>query len=160
MIDAGDVATVASLLFWGGVYAPMALAAIGATIGVATAGQAAVGAMVDTEGGHGRFIGIAAMPSSQAIYGIVVTLALQRPVAPAHAGAVLMIGLLCGAALLVNAIQQGACCAAAIQAVRARPEVMGLSLAPAAIVEGFAVFAFVFALVVAGTVPGITAGGP
>jgi V/A-type H+-transporting ATPase subunit K len=31
---------------------------------------------------------------------------------------------------------------------------MLLSLAPAAIVEGFAVFAFVFALVLAGNIPG------
>jgi V/A-type H+-transporting ATPase subunit K len=33
--------------------------------------------------------------------------------------------------------------------------VFGISIAPAAVVEGFAVFAFVFALVLAGSVPGM-----
>ena len=35
-------------------------------------------------------------------------------------------------------------------------EIFGLSLAPAAIIEGFAVFAFVFALVVSAGIPGGT----
>jgi V/A-type H+-transporting ATPase subunit K len=34
-----------------------------------------------------------------------------------------------------------------------KPEIFGLSLAPAAIVEGFTVFVFVFALVLAGSIP-------
>jgi V/A-type H+-transporting ATPase subunit K len=37
---------------------------------------------------------------------------------------------------------------------KSKPEVFGLSIAPAAVVEGFAVFAFVFALVLAGALPG------
>jgi V/A-type H+-transporting ATPase subunit K len=54
---------------------------------------------------------------------------------------------------MVSAIRQGHCCASAINAAKVKPEVFGLSLAPAAIVEGFAVFAFVFALVLAGGIP-------
>ena len=50
---------------------------------------------------------------------------------------------------------QGACCASAINVSKSKPEVFGLSIAPAAIVEGFAVFAFVFALVVSAGIPGV-----
>ena len=42
---------------------------------------------------------------------------------------------------------------AAINASKSKPEVFGISLAPAALIEGFAVFAFVFALVLAGRLP-------
>ena len=67
-------------LGWAGMYGVMALGAIGSVIGCAVAGQAAIGAMVDTESGHGRFIGVSVMPSSQVIYGIVVMFTLQRSV--------------------------------------------------------------------------------
>lgn len=135
-------------LGWAGLYAPVAFGAIGSIIGCATAGQAAIGAMLDTESGYGRFVGVSAMPSSQIIYGIVVMFSLNRPVTGATAVGMAGIGILTGVALLFSAIRQGQCCASAIQASKAKPEIFGLSLAPAAIVEGFAVFAFIFALVI------------
>jgi V/A-type H+/Na+-transporting ATPase subunit K len=141
-------------LGWVGIYAPLALAALGSCIGCSRAGQAACGALLDTESGHGRYIGVSAMPSSQTIYGIVVMLALNRPMDPVIAPGVFGIGLLCGLALMGSAIQQGSCCASAINASKNKPEVFGISLAPAAIVEGFAVFSFVFALILVGSLPG------
>jgi len=141
-------------LGWAGLYGPMALGAIGSIIGCATAGQAAIGAMVDTESGHGRYIGVSVMPSSQIIYGIVVMFTLQRDVTPTTAPALFGIGILAGLALMFSAMRQGQACASAIHASKIKPEIFGLSLAPAAIVEGFAVFAFVFALVLAGSIPG------
>jgi V/A-type H+-transporting ATPase subunit K len=141
-------------LGWAGLYGVMALGAIGSIIGCAVAGQAAIGAMVDTDSGYGRYIGISVMPSSQVIYGIVVMFTLQREVTPTTAPALFGIGLLAGLALLFSAVRQGQACASAIHASKTKPEIFGLSLAPAAIVEGFAVFAFVFALVLAGTIPG------
>ena len=134
-------------LGWAGIYAPVALGAIGSIIGCATAGQAAIGAMLDTEHGYGRYVGISAMPSSQIIYGIVVMFTLNRPMTPETAPMTFSIGVLAGIALLWSAMRQGACCASAIHAAKAKPEVFGFALAPAAIVEGFAVFAFIFALV-------------
>ena len=134
-------------LGWAGVYAPVALGAIGSIIGCATAGQAAIGAMLDTESGYGRYVGISAMPSSQIIYGIVVMFTLNRPMTVANASSAFGVGILAGFALLWSAAKQGQCCASAIQASKAKPEIFGLALAPAAIVEGFAVFAFIFALV-------------
>ncbi len=141
-------------LGWIGVYAPLALGAIGSCIGCASAGAAACGALVDTDSGHGRYIGVSAMPSSQTIYGIVIMLALNRPMDANVAPGIFAIGLLCGLGLMISAIRQGACCAAAINASKNKPEIFGISLAPAAIIEGFSVFVFVFALILMGSLGG------
>lgn len=145
-------------LGWAGIYAPLALGAIGSMVGCSRAGQAAAGALLETESGHGRYIGVSAMPSSQTIYGIVVMLTLSGTgdVSASNAPGLFGIGLLAGLALMMSAFAQGNSCAAAINVSKSKPEIFGISLAPAAIVEGFAVFAFVFALVLAG---GIPAGG-
>ena len=106
-------------LGWLGVFAPLALGAVGSIIGCSRAGQAAIGAMLETESGYGKFIGV-----------------------------------LTGLALMASAVYQGYACASSISVSKSKPEVFGISLAPAAVVEGFAVFAFVFALVLLGTVTG------
>ena len=145
---------LAMLLGWAGIYAPTALGAIGSIIGCALAGQTACGAMLDVESGYGRLVGLSALPSSQIIYGIVVTMTLRAiPLNAASAPGLFAIGVLCGIALMFSAMYQGSCCASAINTSKSKPEVFGLSAAPAAIVEGFAVFAFIFALVVAGGIP-------
>jgi len=141
------------ILGWIGLYAPMALGAIGSIMGCAVAGQAAIGAMLDTESGYGRYVGVSAMPSSQVIYGIVVMFTLNRTITIENAPGIFAVGVLCGMALLFSAVYQGQCCASAIHASKAKPEIFGLSVAPAAIVEGFAVFAFIFALVISGGIP-------
>jgi V/A-type H+/Na+-transporting ATPase subunit K len=140
-------------LGWMGIYGPTAMGAIGSCIGCARGGMAACGAMLDVESGYGRFVGLAAMPSTQVIYGIVVMFSLNREVTTVNGPALFAVGLGVGLALLFNAIYQGGCCAAAINASKAKPEIFGLSAAPAGIIEGFAVFAFVFALVIAGGIP-------
>lgn len=140
-------------LGWLGMYAPLALGAVGSIIGCGRAGQAAAGALLRVDGGYGRFIGVSALPSSQVIYGIVVTLSLQQPVTSASAPGLFGIGTLAGVALLFSAMYQGFACASAIDVGKDKPEVFGISIAPAAIVEGFAVFAFVFALILAGEIP-------
>ena len=143
-----------SALGWLGIYAPMAIGAVGSAIGCAIAGMAGIGAMLETEGGYGRYIGLSALPSSFVIYGIVIMFTLNEPVTPEVAGAQFGIGLLSGIALLYCGIWQGRACASAINAAKEKPEIFGLALAPAAIVEGFGVFAFIFALVVAGGMGG------
>lgn len=141
------------ILGWIGIYSPMALGAIGSIIGCAKAGQAACGALLDTDSGYGRFIGVSAMPSSQTIYGIVVMFSLNRPVTVETAPGLFGIGFLAGLALLWSAVRQGDACASAIHVSKTKPEIFGLSMAPAAIVEGFAVFAFIFALVISAGIP-------
>lgn len=141
------------ILGWLGIFAPTALGAIGSAIGCSKAGQAACGAMLDADSGYGRYIGVAVLPSSQIIYGIVIMLSFDRELTVASAPGVFAIGILSGLALLISAIYQGECCAASIQTSKNKPEIFGLSIAPAAIVEGFAVFVLVFALVLITTLP-------
>jgi V/A-type H+-transporting ATPase subunit K len=157
---------VVYLLGWIGMYAPMAFGAIGSMVGCAIPGQTACGAMLDMESGYGRFIGVSAMPSSQTIYGIVVMFTLQGAATDEsgqlvlnaqNAGGIFSIGVLCGLALLISAYYQGRCLSASINVSKGKPEVFGLSIAPAAIIEGFAVFAFVFALVLVGSLPEVQA---
>lgn len=140
-------------LGWMGLFAPTTLGAIGSIIGCTIAGQAAIGAMLDSESGYGRFIGVSAMPSSQVVYGIVIMFTLNRTITADIAPSIFAIGILSGLALMLSAIYQGQCCASAIHAAKVKPEVFGLSIAPASIVEGFAVFTFIFALVLAGGIP-------
>jgi V/A-type H+/Na+-transporting ATPase subunit K len=140
-------------LGWVGLYAPLALGAAGSMIGCARAGSAACGALLEVESGFGRYIGVAAMPSSQTIYGIVVTMALRRELTLENSPGIFGLGILAGIALFYGAIAQGDACAASINVSKSKLEVFGISLAPAALVEGFCVFAFVFALVLAAGIP-------
>ena len=138
------------LMGWIGIYSPVALAAVGSAIGCTRAGKAACGAILEVDGGYGRYIGLSVLPSSIVIYGIVIMFTLIRPVSPATSPG---LGVLVGVAMLFIGILQGECCAAAINASKGKPAIFGISVTPAAIVEGFAVFAFVFALIVSGAIP-------
>jgi V/A-type H+/Na+-transporting ATPase subunit K len=141
------------VLGWIGLYGVLALGAIGSTVGCAIAGQAAIGAMMEAEGGYGRFVGVSVMPSSHVIFAIVIMFTLNHPITQANAAGIFGIGLMAGLALMMIAIKQGQTCAAAIHAFQGKPEIFGLSLAPAAVVEGFSVFVFVFALVLSAGIP-------
>ena len=145
--------TFVTILGWMGIYSPIALGSIGSAVGCTRAGKAACGAILEVDGGYGRYIGISVLPSSIVIFGIVIMFALNRPVSPETAPGLFGVGSLIAVALLVIGILQGECCAAAINASKRKPAIFGLSVTPAAIVEGFAVFAFVFALIVSGAIP-------
>ena len=142
-------------LGWLGLFAPVALGAVGSVIGCAIAGQAAIGAMLETDSGYGRFIGLSVLPSSFVIYGIVLMFTLQRDITAVNGGGLMGIGVLAGIALLFTGIWQGRTCAAAINASKEKPEIFALSIAPSAIVEGFGVFVFIFALVLSGSLPAV-----
>ena len=146
-------AYIISLLGWIGIYSPVALSAVGSAVGCTRAGKAACGAILEVDGGYGRYIGLAVLPSSIVIYGIVIMFTLNRAVSAATSPGLFGVGISIGLALLFLAILQGECCAAAINASKSKPEIFGISVTPAAIVEGFAVFAFVFALIVSGAIP-------
>ena len=141
------------MMGWIGIYSPVALSLLGSAIGCTRAGKAACGAIMEVDGGYGRYIGLSVLPSSIGIYGIVIMFTLNRPVGVETSPGLLGVGIFVGIALLFIGILQGDCCAAAINASKSKPEIFGLSVTPAAIVEGLAVFAFVFALIVSGSIP-------
>jgi V/A-type H+-transporting ATPase subunit K len=51
-------AYIISLLGWIGIYSPVALASVGSAIGCTRAGKAACGAILEVDGGYGRYIGL------------------------------------------------------------------------------------------------------
>ena len=126
----------------------LGLSAIGAAIGCAIAGMISHAVMSRVEDGHSKFIGLSAVPASQMIYGFVLMLLLSNAI---KAGSVspmsgVFIGGSSGLAIMTAAIYQGLCCGTAIQATAKQPSVFGKSFVAIGIVESFALFAFVFAL--------------
>jgi len=101
--------TFVLVLGWVGIYSPVALAALGSAIGCTRAGKAACGALLEVDGGYGRYIGVSVLPSSMVIYGIVVMFALNRPVVLATAPGLFGVGFLAGLAQLYTAVMQGEC---------------------------------------------------
>lgn len=153
-LDVNTISDIARYFMWLGIYGAMAFGAIGSTIGCAIAGKAAAGAMLELESGHAKYLGVSAMPASQVIYGFVVMFTLMGLDKTAvSAGAIGAIGLVCGIALMINAIKQGEAIAAGFRVAKSKPEVFVFAtIIPAAVVEGFAVFAFIFALIVIGSI--------
>jgi len=80
-------------------------------------------------------------------------MALRRELNLDNSPGIFGLGVLAGLALMLSAFAQGDACAASINVSKSKLDVFGISLAPAALVEGFAVFAFVFALVLAAGIP-------
>lgn len=128
----------------------LGLSAIGSSIGCAIAGMASHAAMARTEEGHGKFIGMAAAPSSQIIYGFVLMLLMSQKILEGSLSPLsgLAIGIASGTAIMLSAVYQGKVCASGIEASLRQPAVFGKCFAAVGIIESFALFAFVFALLI------------
>jgi len=128
----------------------LGLSCLGSAIGCGIAGMASHGVMSRVEEGHGKFIGMSAAPSSQSIYGFILMLIMKQSIEAGTLTEVsaLGIGLSSGLAIMVSAIYQGKCAATAIQASAKQPAIFGKCFAALGIVESFALFAFVFALLI------------
>ena len=126
----------------------LALACLGSAVGCGIAGMASHGVMARVEENHGKFIGMSALPSSQAIYGFVLMLLMKNAILANTLSAwnSVGIGVFIGLAIMISAIYQGMCAATGIQASAKQPAVYGKCLAALGIVESFSLFAFVFAL--------------
>lgn len=122
--------------------------AIGSAIGCAIAGMMSHGVMSRVEDGHGKFVGLSAVPASQMIYAFVLMLMLKNAIVAGDVSAMsgVFIGGSSGLAIMVAAIYQGMCCSTAIQAIAKQPGLFGKAFVAIGIVESFALFAFVFAL--------------
>lgn len=126
----------------------LGLPLIGSSIGCAIAGMASHAVMSRVEEGHGKFIGMAAAPSSQSIYGFVLMLLLRNAILDNNFSPLSAIGIAvaAGSGMMVSAIFQGKLCASGIQASAKQPSVYGKCWAAIGIVESFALFALVFSL--------------
>lgn len=126
----------------------LGLACIGSSIGCGIGGMASHAVMARVEENHGKFIGMSAMSASQSIYGFVLMILMKNSlkVGSLTPLAGIGIGLSIGLALLVSSVYQGMCAASGIQASAKQPAIIGKCFAALGIVEGFSLFAFVFAL--------------
>lgn len=130
----------------------LGLGCLGSAIGCGIAGMASHGVMARVEEGHGKFIAMSAMPSSQTIYGFILMLLMSQAIKAGTLSPMsgIAIGLASGLAIMMSAIYQGRCCASGIQASAKQPAVYGKCYVAIGIVESFALFAFVFALLIMG----------
>lgn len=128
----------------------LGLSSIGCCIGCYIAGAASHAAMTRTEEGHGKFIGMAAAPSSQIIYGFLLMLQMSKAIQSGALSPIsgIAIGALSGMAFFMSSVYQGKVCATGIQASLKSPGVYGKCFAAIGIIESFALFAFVFALLI------------
>lgn len=128
----------------------LGISAMGCCVGSWIAGSAAHAAMSRVEEGHGKFIAMSVAPSSQVIYGFILMLMMKRAIDAGTLSAIssIAIGLFCGGAMAFSSIFQGLVCATGMQATLKQPGVYGKCFAAIGIIESFALFAFVFALLI------------
>ncbi len=126
----------------------LGMGCIGSAIGCGIAGMASHGVMTHVDEGHGKFIGLSAMPSSQSIYGFVLMILMKNAINAGTLSPMSGIGIafFTGLAIMMSAIYQGKAAATAIQASAKQPAIFGKCAAALGIIESFALFAFVFAL--------------
>jgi V/A-type H+/Na+-transporting ATPase subunit K len=126
----------------------LGLSCIGSAIGCSIAGTASHGVMTRVEEGHGKFIGMAAAPSSQSIYGFILMILMAKAIRDGSLAPLsgIAIGLSVGLAELFSSVYQGKVAATGIQAAAKQPAIFGKCFAAVGIVESFSLFAFVFAL--------------
>jgi V/A-type H+-transporting ATPase subunit K len=128
----------------------LAIAAIGSCIGCYIAGAASHAAMSKTEEGHGKFIGMASAPASQIIYGFILMILLNKSIMRGSISEIsgIVIGASAGLAFLTSSIFQGKVVATALQASIKQPALYGKCFAAVGILESFALFVFVFTLMI------------
>lgn len=126
----------------------MGLGCLGSSIGCGIAGMASHGVMTRVDEGHGKFIALSAIPSSQSIYGFILMIVMRGAITAGTLSplSAIGIGIFVGLAIMTSSIYQGKCAVTAIQASAKQPAIYGKTIAALGIVESFALFAFVFAL--------------
>lgn len=126
----------------------LGISSIGSCIGCYIAGAASHAVMARTEEGHGKFIGMSAAPASQSIYGFVLMLLMSRAILAGALSPVsgIAIGLFSGLAFLASSVFQGKVAATGIQASAKQPAIFGKTFAAVGIIESFALFTFVFSI--------------
>jgi V/A-type H+-transporting ATPase subunit K len=115
----------------------LGLGCIGSSIGCGIAGMASHGVMSRVEEGHAKFVAFSAAPSSQAIFSFLLMVLMSQSI---KAGTLSPVSGM--------AIFQGKCAASAIQATAKNPALFGMCWGSIGIIESFAIFAFVFSLVI------------
>ena len=128
----------------------LALGCIGSAIGCGIGGMAAHGAITHVEEGHGKLIGLSVLPASQTMYCLVLLILMSDKIRAKTLDPFVALGIAIasGLAIMLSAIYQGKAVATAIQASAKQPALYGKCAAAPVIIETFAIFAFVFTLLI------------
>jgi V/A-type H+-transporting ATPase subunit K len=138
------------LLAYIGVALMVGLSGLGSVYGITICGNAAVGALKKNPGALGSYIGLAALPSTQGLYGFVGFYMLQSKlvadIAPLAGAAIFGAGLAMGIVGLLSAIRQGEICANGIAAIGNGYKLMAQTMLFAAFAEFYAIIALLFVI--------------
>lgn len=126
----------------------LSLPTIGSCIGCYIAGTASHAAMMKTDEGHGKFIGMASAPSSQAIYGFILMIMMYQSIQKGNISEIssIWVSIITGVAMMASSVFQGKVAATGIQASLKQPSLFGKCFAAVGILESFSLFIFVFTL--------------
>ena len=136
------------LLAYIGLALAVGLSGIGSAYGVTICGNAAIGAFKKNPSASGSYLGLAALPSSQGLYGFVAFLMSMGKDFTTQGPLMFGIGLGVGLVCLFSAIRQGQVSANGIVGVSQGHDVMTNTMIYAALPEFYAILALVAALMV------------
>lgn len=139
-----------------GVALVVALSGIGSAYGVTICGNAAIGAYKKNPSASGSYIALAALPSSQGLYGFVGFFMLKELLEKAQgnmlvAAGVFGAGLALGLVALFSAIRQAKVCANGISAIGAGHNAFGTTMVLAVFPELYAILGLLVLILIANT---------
>ncbi len=140
-----------------GVALCVGLSGVGSAYGVTICGNAAIGAYKKNPGASGSYIALAALPSSQGLYGFVGFFMLQGKLASAIgnmgvAAAIFGAGLALGLVALFSAIRQAKVCANGISAIGGGHNAFGTTMVLAVFPELYAILGLLVLILIAGQI--------
>ncbi len=141
-----------------GVALCVGLSGVGSAYGVTICGNAAIGAYKKNPSASGSYIALAALPSSQGLYGFVGFFMLNSHLAAANgnmlvAAAILGAGLALGLVALFSAIRQAKVCANGISAIGGGHNAFGTTMVLAVFPELYAILGLLVLILIAGSLP-------
>lgn len=138
-----------------GVALCVGLSGVGSAYGVTICGNAVIGAFKKNPSASGSYIALAALPSSQGLYGFVGFFMLKDLLEKAStsmpiAAGVLGAGLACGLVALFSAIRQAKVCANGISAIGGGHNAFGTTMVLAVFPELYAILGLLVLILIAG----------
>lgn len=149
-----NVEVLAYVLAYLGLALCVALSGIGSSLGVTICGNAAIGAYKKNPGASGSYIALAALPSSQGLYGFVGFFMLKGDVVENisifNASAIFGAGLALGLVALYSAIRQAKVCANGISAIGGGHKAFGTTMVLAVFPELYAILGLLVLILIEG----------
>ena len=139
------------LLAYIGVALAVGLSGIGSAYGVTICGNAAIGAFKKNPSASGSYIGLAALPSSQGLYGFVGFFILN-PLVTENISMFAACAVLGAGLALFSAIRQAKVCANGISAIGGGHNAFGTTMVLAVFPELYAILGLLVLILISGSI--------